>query len=497
MKIHNLRLGLATNSSSTHSIIWSSNVMGYSEDPPDWEDSYGWDYFTLTNDWSKSDYFASQLADYYFWDGVQDPPSKEDLMVLEQRTLELKTLISIFDLPDDWKPSSVDHQSVILSPKLIEMYLEGNAHVQIFLHQLAEWVKRDDVIVLGGNDNSDYSHPIYSNKGIRAGDIGNMIEWVAATLLEDKGRVRFDPDTNNWTVFRFDPEGNLKAKATFSFDPKSERIKKSKRPELADLKITDYCPYGCAFCYQGSTKNGVHASLDDIKRIASELSEAGCFEVAIGGGEPTLHPDFKEILSIFEKKNIVVNFTTRNKKFLEDPENFKLFSGNVAFSSESPDEVEKLFETAVKSWTNQRINIQYVMGSTDQDTFYKILRQAPRFDAITLLGYKTTGFGSSFTPHDYKDWQKTLHEAIKKMTSFNIGIDTALANESDLSDIPPHMYYREEGKFSFYIDAVKMTYAPSSFCPEVIDGVKMIKPLGNVFEAWEDTPVIRNNKIVE
>ena len=39
---------------------------------------------------------------------------------------------------------------------------------------------------------------------------------------------------------------------------------KAKRPELVDIKITDFCPAMCPACYMGSTPSGEHSSMENI-----------------------------------------------------------------------------------------------------------------------------------------------------------------------------------------------------------------------------------------
>ena len=38
-------------------------------------------------------------------------------------------------------------------------------------------------------------------------------------------------------------------------------------PESFDLKITDYCDAGCAYCHENSTKKGKHANLYALKDL--------------------------------------------------------------------------------------------------------------------------------------------------------------------------------------------------------------------------------------
>ena len=60
-------------------------------------------------------------------------------------------------------------------------------------------------------------------------------------------------------------------------------------PESIDVKITDYCDMGCAYCHESSTTSGSHADLKTLLGIIHDLP-AGV-ELAIGGGNPLSHPD--------------------------------------------------------------------------------------------------------------------------------------------------------------------------------------------------------------
>ena len=55
---------------------------------------------------------------------------------------------------------------------------------------------------------------------------------------------------------------------------------KAKRPELVDIKITDFCPAMCPACYMGSTPSGEHSSMENMDNVIYELSKARVQEVA-------------------------------------------------------------------------------------------------------------------------------------------------------------------------------------------------------------------------
>jgi MoaA/NifB/PqqE/SkfB family radical SAM enzyme len=81
-----------------------------------------------------------------------------------------------------------------------------------------------------------------------------------------------------------------------------------KSPVWAYIELTDYCSHNCAWCY-GDFPNGTDKflSINDYKNILEKLKIIGIRQLSIGGGEPTEHPQFDEILSItkaFNFKNV-------------------------------------------------------------------------------------------------------------------------------------------------------------------------------------------------
>ncbi len=81
-------------------------------------------------------------------------------------------------------------------------------------------------------------------------------------------------------------------------------------PVLLDLQITTRCNLFCPHCYVNSSASGQDASLEDITKVFDQAQEAGVFEIALGGGEPTLHPHFETILKECDRRHIVPNLAT-------------------------------------------------------------------------------------------------------------------------------------------------------------------------------------------
>lgn len=232
-------------------------------------------------------------------------------------------------------------------------------------------------------------------------------------------------------------------------------------------------------CYQNSTTKGRHAPKDALANLAFVLKELKVFEVALGGGETTAHPDFLTILESFKQWGVVPNFTTKDMSWLRDKiRAAKILErcGAFAYSAETALDVE-MFADVWKDvgWEGSTSNyppvpkatIQHVVGSTDEDGFRALLLACHKAKLpVTLLGYKTVGRGLMYQPKAF-DWVSVVRDVVKAKY-LRVGVDTVLADTGyqALRDagVPEWCITRREGKFSAYIDAVEGKMGPSSFC---------------------------------
>ena len=137
------------------------------------------------------------------------------------------------------------------------------------------------------------------------------------------------------------PESNYKAiwhngkTIRIALDP-SRPITELEYPEFYDVKITGYCEGECPYCYMDSKKTDGHYknAVEKIYNFFGPMSEnQRPFQVAIGGGEPTTHPDFVSILKAFKNLGIEPNYTT-NGMMVDDglAETTSELCGGVAVS---------------------------------------------------------------------------------------------------------------------------------------------------------------------
>jgi radical SAM protein with 4Fe4S-binding SPASM domain len=81
-------------------------------------------------------------------------------------------------------------------------------------------------------------------------------------------------------------------------------------PTLVDLQLTLRCNMGCPHCYASSEPAGEDMPFEETLAVLDALAEVGVCQLALGGGEPLLHPRFTEILYHARERGLVPNLTT-------------------------------------------------------------------------------------------------------------------------------------------------------------------------------------------
>jgi hypothetical protein len=229
-------------------------------------------------------------------------------------------------------------------------------------------------------------------------------------------------------------------------------------------------------CYQASGENGKHAAVDDISHIVYGLREAQTFEIALGGGEPTAHPAFCQILEAIYHNGITPNFSSNSTDWMKDKKISKAvkeFCGSFAISNLK--KIRDVLDWNTKGVTHSGVysdqalpqaTLQIPLGCYDEKTVKDTLRVAEEFSwdiPITLLGFKRFGRGTSFKPFSYS-W---ILDFIQEIDLERFGADSVFIQEfgEDLKKrgISPTLFVDGEGAFSCYIDAVKREIGASSY----------------------------------
>jgi organic radical activating enzyme len=473
------------------------------------DSSFGWECFTLSSRKAKEKYLlvtlmrnipivnkyeapsviVEKLIPEPAWDASDSYSDDEDKK--PERRMNAELVLSEFAdtfkeidlneemqnyLDNDYDFGHIDHQSQINLPIDQSGQLNFN-----FIKKLFAKILENNFVILGGNDNDgehslgdshiedEFSRGTMTVLGF-LGTEGNPQDYLC---VEDKMNNDFILHHRN---------GGHKIRMSFEINPK--KTKKSGIPELVDLKLTNYCAYGCSFCYQSSTKEGRHADVSDIERIIDILKASGCFELAIGGGEPTTHPHFARILDYAKNAGMTVGFTTRNFDLYNHKHIIRIMeaTSSIAFSCHNVQEIQKISEMSVKIqnltkiWAREKIYIQIIPELYSTKKFEEMLTACSMQYGlkVTLLGYKEFGFGKSYEPKNLNmtsKWIDVVKELTKgKNSNIKVGIDSVLVKKwkKELLEKGCNklMLVGEEGKFSCYVDAVEKTIAKSSFVDE-------------------------------
>lgn len=167
-------------------------------------------------------------------------------------------------------------------------------------------------------------------------------------------------------------------------------------PENADIKITDYCDAGCAYCHENSTIKGVHGDLRRIEKTLDSL-HAGT-EMAVGGGNALAHPDLIWFLEKLKSKGVLANITI-NQKHLKPYKDLicKLVAENLVHGigislvdSSNKDDFDFI------DTLGNNVVIHTIAGVLDEKDF-EVLKGRK----ILILGYKNLRRGSSFLEKDF------------------------------------------------------------------------------------------------
>lgn len=449
MSLRSLRLGYATNSSSAHSIIFSSAAQTPdaslpTNTPIESLDEFSRDSFVFSTPRDK--------ALYLLMDPALDLLSSHNriavLEILSRYGLQsLPAAVESFGTPFAETPNS-----------MIRRMQQAGVPLRLWF----DFLLSDDVAICGYNDNYDSPARPLLVRGLAA-EIGAYdLRWK----VDGKALVAYSPRTGvklRWSREAYDKAGT---------------------PELVDIKITDFCPFSCEFCYQGSTKQGQHAPLERIEEIFDQMRDMGVFEVAIGGGEPAQHPQFARIIEAAHDREITFNFTCFGLDWLRKDDVIEALRKQRGFGigisvHDSQDLVK--VARAKQALTDQKVWPATIMGQTvigatpidvSQDLLEKCIEART---SLLLLGYKTTGRGADFrrSPVDEDGLRRLLDRAREAVLEadpeygFQLSVDTAFLDAHgallDEMEVPRVLRSSPEGKFSMYVDAVTDTVAPSSY----------------------------------
>lgn len=234
-------------------------------------------------------------------------------------------------------------------------------------------------------------------------------------------------------------------------------------PESMDLKITNCCDLGCAFCGEISTPDGAHADLnnpllDSIKPYT---------ELAIGGGNPLTHPQLEGFLWYMHSRNVICNLTVNAVHFMDNIARLKKLCDHKLIHGlgiSVPTAIPDGLIPALKDFPNAVIHT--IAGVTPISTYDQL---ADHDLNLLILGFKLKGKGKEYAQnHWVQDRWFCLSDCIDDMRQHfkAIAFDNLAVEQLCIRDVFPDdfnkLYMGDDGEFTMYIDLVSRKYAKSS-----------------------------------
>ncbi len=173
-------------------------------------------------------------------------------------------------------------------------------------------------------------------------------------------------------------------------------------PILLDISLTNACNLHCPFCYMdaqsASSTAGAFLATADFEVLLRYMRKARVLQVALGGGEPTLHPNFPEILRrLREDADVVPNYTTNGSNLT--PEVLaatKAYCGAAAVSYTENREIQVADAVHTLVAEGIQTNVHVVMLRDRVARLHEIAQKCANWGArgVVFLLFKPMGRGA-------------------------------------------------------------------------------------------------------
>lgn len=293
------------------------------------------------------------------------------------------------------------------------------------------------------------------------------------TVKEDIMKLIGEYKNGNYTVKIYDNGTKIRETEEDKFIPAFS--------ECCDVKITDKCDGGCAFCYEGCTANGKHGDLN-----AEFLNHLHPYtELAINGNDLT-HPDLLPFLKRMNEQKVIVNMTVNQKHFEREYDFIKKLSkqGLIHGVGISLHKVTEEFINLAKSIPNTVIHV--INGIITPDEVEQLSNKDLK---MLILGYKKLRRGYEYYKTEEnkilvnQQWMKEhIGEIVNcfEVVSFdNLAIEQLDVRRLLTDEEWEEFFMGEDSEFTFYIDLVEKKFGKNSLATERFDLMDNIDDMFN------------------
>lgn len=213
-------------------------------------------------------------------------------------------------------------------------------------------------------------------------------------------------------------------------------------PRTLLIAVTNICNLTCSFCYR-NLKSPSDWTYDSLVTFCQEANEWGVLEVAFGGGEPTLFPEWERFIhELYESTQLAINFTTNGMMLTDDfLQSIDGKYGNIRLSLYETNHYEQTIELLVKN--EARFGVNWMITPEDLSTleskFLKLLGMGVR--DFLLLSYKGNDASMHFNQaqvDEFATFVNKMHKSLNGIAQIKLDIcwGDVLPDVPRLFDLP-------------------------------------------------------------
>ena len=480
-RIRNRRNSLATNSSSTHSVVYKSKDKVF-EDLGIFDNRY-YDRCTETIAASREAKIRYIFANIFHWDELVEMMAERYPEMKEYYPL-VRDYYDIYRNKERWDELKGKNGSEYndLWEDLDQYKFGDHCRGALFNHNeihlsfeyLCNIIDSPDIVIIGGSDEWDF---VYNQKE-GCEELNHTYSYM--------DKITYKVKNGNYYIM-YGEVFHAKEKIRVQVDSIPDMV--PEYPELVDMKITNACEHKCPFCYMASTPKGKHADAWDVYRVINKFKTKT--EFALGGGNVLLHPNFDSIVKHIYDHDHIANITIRydDVATINDNEGLKNaikeYVSGIGISVQTADDVDVANDFIYEMLAlGKHVSLHIIPEMIGAQESAEILRKMTILNGryrqekndnrywtvnsckVLFLGLKQVGRATKLA---HKMLTANDLDFLAEESRYQFNVDTAFINtysdwfEENYGESERFFLTRHEGEFSMFIDAVKMQAFTSSY----------------------------------
>lgn len=436
--LKNIRKGVATNSSSTHSVIYKNDKDKMFKDIGILDNNYygRFDTVVATSREAKIKYILAHI--------FRNEPL---VSVLENKFPEFKKYYPLIKQEMEHKYDLEWEAEFGMYPRTA-LYPENDIYASV---EIIENIIEDPTcIIVGGSDEMDDVMNII-------GDHECLPKFYEPKKVFKNGNYYI---VNDWLDMK------LRACVERQHTPIPEY------PELIDVNLTNYCTHACKCCYRACDANGEHASIVTVSGLIYGLSIPT--ELVLGGGNVLDYPELNHVVNFANEKGHSVSMTIHASDYMQ-VQNLKCIDNikGLGVSVFNKLDVKRALTLHRKYSFDKHVALHIIPEYLGYKKTLELLQylndlltEADLSCYVVFLGYKYNGRGANYNPNKLTDDQLMDLFSVDKIiastdTCFNNNYKEFMLREYDELSLTFN-----EGEYSMYFDAVKCKAYRSSYQTE-------------------------------